>query len=111
MRIILLEEMITEMSGISPERLRGKCRKKEYNEARQLIWYVAHDYMMFSYADIGKMYNRDGSTVRESIKWLRELSKKNEPSIVTEFLDRIRERRPELLEKVIFKTVENWDAL
>ncbi len=108
MRIILLEEMVTEMSGISPERLRGKCRKKEYNEARQLIWYVAHDHMGFSYSDIGRMYHRDYSTIRDSIKWLREISNEAEMNIVNNFLEKIREKRPELLKKAVFKTIENW---
>lgn len=54
---------ISEISGLSINQLKGKCRKRNYAEWRAIISYITHKETGLGYSDIGKNMFRDHATV------------------------------------------------
>ena len=69
---ILNASMISELVGgqfnVSVKDMQSKSRKKNITTPRQIAMYLARKYTEDSLVDIGKVFNRDHSTVLHSIK-------------------------------------------
>jgi len=69
---ILNASMISELVGgqfnVSVKEMQSKSRKKAVTTPRQIAMYLARKYTEDSLVDIGKVFNRDHSTVLHSIK-------------------------------------------
>ena len=69
---ILNASMISELVGgqfnVSVKDMQSKSRKKAVTTPRQIAMYLARKYTEDSLVDIGKVFNRDHSTVLHSIK-------------------------------------------
>lgn len=84
-------ELITRMTLISIRELQSKTRKREVAEARQIAMYFIKKYTKISLIEIGKIFNRDHSTVIYSIKNIESLkdSDKNINYLVTKLKNNI----------------------
>ena len=63
-----LIEIVCKKTGIDIKDLKGKSRKREIVEARQLAFYILKKNTRLPFAVIGGMLNRDHTTVIHSIK-------------------------------------------
>lgn len=61
-------EMVSSEFKVSIAELQSKSRKKTVTQPRQIAMYLSRKYTDDSLADIGKLFNRDHSTVLHSIK-------------------------------------------
>lgn len=69
-----LENFICKEFKITPEQLKGKCRRTEYVYPRQLFCYLMKLYSpRQSYVSIGRFINRDHSTVITSIEKVNDI--------------------------------------
>jgi chromosomal replication initiator protein len=55
------------------ETLQGKCRKREYVMPRQIIMYLLVNYTDMTYLNIGKLFNKDHTTVIHSKDTVKDL--------------------------------------
>lgn len=63
-----LIEAMTEASGVTKEAMLSKSRKREVCAARNMIWVLLHRKHYWSYARIGRVFNRDHATVVQGIR-------------------------------------------
>lgn len=61
-------ELVSGQFNVSVKELQSKSRKKVITTPRQIAMYLARKYTEESLVDIGKIFNRDHSTVLHSIK-------------------------------------------
>lgn len=73
--IRLLEEVVIKRFGISPIELRS--RQRIGAKARQVMFYLLNKHFMYSSVMIGRMYNRDHSTVLLGMKWVQNNKKRS----------------------------------
>jgi len=95
------------MSNIALSKILGKSRRAEYVSARQMVWYLAHDFSKIKYTKIAKHYNRDHTTIISGAKKMRG----NEA--VRQVIGDIRAMYPEIFEPVgnsLPKNIENWNV-
>lgn len=70
--IVILEEIISNASNVPIMNIRSRYRLRRYVEARAAIWYIAHDQMGYSYPHLALIYERDHSTIMNSVKRMRK---------------------------------------
>jgi chromosomal replication initiation ATPase DnaA len=103
--IIILEDIISEMSGVEVPYIRSRMRDKTYSDARHAVWYMANIHMKYSLKQLARIYKRDHTTVLSGVRKMKE-NKFGEN--VAMF---IKNKHPELLEGKEFtkkKPPENW---
>ena len=61
-------ELVSGQFNVSVKELQSKSRKKVITTPRQIAMYLARKYTEESLVDIGKIFNRDHSTVLHAIK-------------------------------------------
>lgn len=88
-----LERIISHLSQIPIEAIRSPLRSKNIVEARMVIWYIAYEYMHYSYSDIGKLYGKNHTTIMSGVQKIR----KN--GALEEVIRYIRKTRPVLLKE------------
>jgi chromosomal replication initiation ATPase DnaA len=104
-RIATIEEVIAKAANVTIENLRSHRRDQAYAEARQGVWYIAHDHMGFSFVAIARVYKRDHTTIMHGVGKMRK-SKVGE-----KILQGIKTACPHVLENRMpgeARTVENW---
>lgn len=103
-RITRIEEIISEVSGVSISDMYSRSRDPAPVDARFAVWYAAK-MAGFSYMRIGRLYNRDHTTIMHGI------SKMKRTGSGTKVVATIKERHPGLLEtpgRDEGKTVDKW---
>ncbi|MFP3983599.1 MAG: chromosomal replication initiator protein DnaA [Desulfurivibrionaceae bacterium] len=70
-------ELVSEQFKISADELKSKSRKKTVSFPRQIIMYLSRKYTDYSLADIGRILNRDHSTVVHSIRSISQKQASN----------------------------------
>ncbi len=68
----IILDMVADQFKISTDELKSKSRKKTVAFPRQIIMYLARKYTDHSLADIGRVLNRDHSTVVHSIRTITQ---------------------------------------
>ncbi len=64
----MISELVSGQFNVSVKELQSKSRKRAFTIPRQIAMYLARKYTEESLVDIGKIFNRDHSTVLHSIK-------------------------------------------
>lgn len=65
----LIDKVVCSQLSVDPEAVRGKCRKRELVQARQIIFYLAHKHSGLTLKKIGEPYSkRDHSTVIHNLE-------------------------------------------
>ena len=63
-----IQSFISGQFNINVEELKSRTRKRSVSFPRQIAMYLTRKYTDASLADIGKLYNRDHSTVLHAIR-------------------------------------------
>lgn len=95
LRLATIEQAISKASRVSIEDIRGSKRDKEMAEARQAIWYVGHDYLGYSYAELGRYYQKDHTTIIHGVAKIRKAQKDVGESLIAG----IKKTCPEVLDR------------
>lgn len=67
-----LLERVCKYYNVNEDKLKSKSRKSIYVEPRHMIFYVAHHYYRIPCIEVGKMFNRDHSSVLYAVRKYRE---------------------------------------
>lgn len=59
---------VAQLAGVTPADITGRSRKRKFAYARQMAMLICRDYVAASYPEIGRVFNRDHSTVMYSIE-------------------------------------------
>lgn len=59
---------VARVAGVPAERITGPCRQRRFVRARQMAMLICRDYCAASYPEIGRVFNRDHTTVIYSIE-------------------------------------------
>jgi chromosomal replication initiation ATPase DnaA len=62
-KVAMVEKIISDTSLVSIKDMRGHMRLPEYVDARMAVWYVLHTKLNMGYSVIGRIYNRDHSSI------------------------------------------------
>ena len=102
--IVMLEDIISEISGVLVQDIRSRKRDKTYSDARHAVWYVANIEMKYSLKQLARIYQRDHTTVLSGVR------KMVENKFGEQVLESIKSRYPELLTGEFTKTKapETW---
>lgn len=102
--IIMLEDIISEMSGVKVQDIRSRMRDKEYSDARHTVWYIANMHMKYSLKQLSRIYQRDHTTILSGVR------KMDQNKFGEQVLESVRKQYPELLEGTFTrkKAPENW---
>lgn len=79
-------DVMSDITGISSESIKGKSRKREIVQARQIVMYtiLLHKLMHISLANLGnKFCGRDHSTVIHAKQTISDLIESNDKSIIS----------------------------
>lgn len=68
---------VTAEFGVSINDLTGRLRDREFVVPRQIAMFLIKEHTKMSLVEIGKMFNRDHSTVIYSIRTVRDLLETN----------------------------------
>ena len=79
--------------------LGGRSRKREYAEGRSAIWCYLHDVQGYSFPHLGRMFNRDHSTICYAMRAIEEADNPKKDRMAPYF-SWLQVRGEELLEKV-----------
>lgn len=71
-RLQNVERIIAKAACVPSDMFYKEIRKKEIVTARHAIWFIAHDFLGYSYPLLGKMYGKDHSTVLHGCRKIRE---------------------------------------
>ncbi|PID76777.1 MAG: chromosomal replication initiator protein DnaA [Deltaproteobacteria bacterium] len=71
-------EFISSQFKVSVKDLQSKSRKRKITYPRQLAMYLSRKYTSDSLADIGRVFNRDHSTVLYSIRVISDLARRDQ---------------------------------
>lgn len=74
---LLISELVGSQFKISIQEMQSKSRKKKFSFPRQVAMYLSRKHTEETLADIGKVFNRDHSTVMHSIKVISGLSRRD----------------------------------
>lgn len=72
-RLIKIEETIAKAAGITVEQLNSTCRERTMADARAAVWYIAKDFLRYTYTHLGDLYGRDHSTIMSGVNRIRKL--------------------------------------
>lgn len=72
-RINRVEIAVSKMSGVTIYDMKSNSRFGDYVDARMAVWIVAKDYLGYSYAFLGRLYNKDHTTIMHGCNKMREL--------------------------------------
>ena len=72
-KLIEIEELIAKAANLSVEEISGRSREKEAVEARHIAWFIAHDYLRYTYLYIARMYGRDHTTIMYGVEKMRDV--------------------------------------
>ena len=99
-----IEILISSVSGVSLENLYSHIRRKEYADARAAVWFIAREYLDYSYNSIARHYQRDHTTIIAGVK---KINGSTYESIVKEL---VRTKLPEIarVANIGAKTIETW---
>ncbi len=61
--LLRLETVISRVSGVSVEDIRGEERRASFVSARHAIWCLAVRHMSFHVTQVAKLYGRDHTTI------------------------------------------------
>lgn len=70
MRHVILE--VARVSGVTPEQITGPSRQRSRVRARQMAMLICHEYCQASLPEIGRVFNRDHSTVKHGVDRTKE---------------------------------------
>lgn len=70
-RLLQIEGIVAKMAGVTIDEIHSHHRDKEFADARAMVWLIAREYMNYSYPLIGRLYNRDHTTVMSGVKRLQ----------------------------------------
>ncbi len=73
----IILDLVAEQFKVSQDELKSKSRKKNVSFPRQIIMYLARKYTDYPLAEIGKVVNRDHSTVVYSIRTISQKQSSN----------------------------------
>ncbi|MBO4343741.1 MAG: chromosomal replication initiator protein DnaA [Clostridia bacterium] len=68
---------VSQKTGIAPEEIVGKRKTNEIAMARQVSIYLLRELTEMSYENVGKVFNRDHSTVVSAVKKIKEMMDKD----------------------------------
>jgi len=98
----ILESTISKLSGQPIEKIREHNRSQPLNDIRMSIWYVAYDYLGFTYNTIGEIYDRDHTTIINGVNKIR----KNDNRAL---LAKLKKECPSIFDRTYSsKTGESW---
>lgn len=83
--LIEFEKKICKITKESVKDVNSSTRNKDTVLARWMIWYLANDILKISLADIGRMYNRDHTSVMRGINKLKKSTDQKCKVILDEF--------------------------
>lgn len=105
--IKLLEEAISQASGISIEDMLGRSRKPEIVDARHAVWFVAFRELGYSSPELGIRYGRDHTSILHGVRKIEESD--HAPKII-EGISRL---YPGLLDRIRGprrgRSIDKWD--
>lgn len=102
-----VEEIISKISHVALDDIKGHERFPDYVDARHVIWVIAKDYLGFSLPQLAREYKRDHTTILYGIKKMRL----NES--YKSLLPKMKEKYPEIFARVCTtdgRPVDNWDV-
>jgi chromosomal replication initiator protein len=85
-----ISEMVGRQFAVSMSEMESKSRKKSISYPRQVAMYLSRKHTDQTLADIGKVFNRDHSTVLHAVKVIGELKRRD--TSVSAQLDLLSER-------------------
>lgn len=105
-RLARLEELIARAANVSIDLIRSRTRDRAIVDARQAIWYVAHEHMGYTYPLLARVYERDHTTIISGVSRLKG------SKAAQTVLEGVRQVDPELLEQAVdpgqARTLESW---
>ena len=73
----LISELVSRQFKISMDDMQSRSRKKKFSFPRQVAMYLSRKHTEETLADIGRVFNRDHSTVMHSIKVISGLNRRD----------------------------------
>lgn len=70
-RLLKIEAIVAKMAGVTIDEIHSHDRDREFADARAMVWLIAREYMNLSYPLIGRLFNRDHTTVMSGVKRIR----------------------------------------
>lgn len=104
-RIATLEDAIAAAANVTVENMRSHNRERQYADARHAVWFIARDYLGFSYKELSRIYLRDHTTIIHGAKKMRE------SKLAERIVEGVKKVCPDVLDKPgpgEARTVENW---
>ena len=101
-------KIVSEITGVSIEDIKGESRKAPIVEARQLAMYFVH--RKFGVRQTGRILNRNHSTVSlgaKKIRWLVSVDDKKTLNLVREIRMRVNEEKKVIMEMYEQREIEN----
>ncbi len=74
---LLISELVGSQFKISIQEMQSKSRKKKFSFPRQVAMYLSRKHTEETLTDIGRVFNRDHSTVMHSIKVIAGLNRRD----------------------------------
>lgn len=106
-RLAMIEKAVAKVANIEdPEELHGRRRDKQYAEARMVVWYVAYNYLGYSYPALGRIYGRDHTTIMSGVRRMSKLPARKD------VVDWVRRVCPEAFKKFEHgeaRALSDWD--
>jgi chromosomal replication initiator protein len=78
-----IKEVVADVTGVSCYALVERKRTAEIVEARRIAMYLARQCGGLSYAQIGRLFRRDHSSVTTSVKYIAEKRQTNDRIDIT----------------------------
>lgn len=66
-----IEEVVIQASDITAKGLYSDDRAREFVDARQAVWYVAHELLGYSASYLARLYGKDHTTVLSGINRIK----------------------------------------
>lgn len=84
-KLIEFEKRICKITKENVNDVNSPTRNKDTVLARWMVWYLANDILKISLADIGRIYNRDHTSVMRGINKLKKSTDPKAKAILDEF--------------------------
>lgn len=104
-KIERVEQIISEASGVTIEQIHGTSRETEIIIARQSVWFVAHYHLGYNYSLLGRIYQRDHTTIRHGVE---QVGKSKVGTKVVNGIRKIDKNALSRLEMNRASTVDSW---
>lgn len=90
-RLQRIEDLISTVADVTIEEMRGRSRKKTIVDARHAVWFIANKQLEYTYAQIGRIYEKDHTSVMSGVARIQN-------TYGSQLIEKLKEVLPEAFE-------------